>query len=421
MSQGQGDTATAGNPFGAPETPAGWEDAARLAVELVDPAFAGADVTQLQADADRVTGASAKRPYGVLARAARDSQQIEATGRWRIHGDVYREPERRVPGDVLGMRALAAAQTAATGEQEEVLQYRDVIAVINPGGQVRVVPAGLQLANLLYAAECYWLPAAAEAAVLGSEPPSGSDLAELVLPHGHSVVWFAQGLDAPPQLPLLPVQLLESWRRDYHGGEPAPAFIGAPLALRGVDPQLPGEAGRLAIDGVVLAADEDGHAHDLVVWVCRVTHGARRQRLLIPGRRSLAGWRTPLHLLTAIVAWGDWMEPPEGVRVGTTRGELRGLRHGRTRRAEEAGGLAAVRVLDTRRPGHVGRPSRAGDGTHASPITHLRRAHFRRVPVGPGGQDREVRWIRPTIVNPGHEAAPTRIYRLPPPPSAAQR
>jgi hypothetical protein len=57
-----------------------------------------------------------------------------------------------------------------------------------------------------------------------------------LLPHGHSVVWFAQGLEVPTGVPLLPTELLECWRRDYHDGDPAPWFVQALLALRGMDP-----------------------------------------------------------------------------------------------------------------------------------------------------------------------------------------
>ena len=44
------------------------------------------------------------------------------------------------------------------------------------------------------------------------------------------------------------------------------------------------------------------------------------------------------------------------------------------------------------------RPSSA-HGTHASPQTHWRRGHWRRVAIGPGRTQRKWNWIQPTLVN----------------------
>jgi hypothetical protein len=400
------------NPFGVRLAVTEWPKAAQLAIELVDAELARADLTQLRTDTPRGHDHRIKGLYDVLTRAARDAELVAATGRWRFEG-LHREPTRMLPGDVLGLRAATAPQMAFHRDEEEVLVYGDVVAVIDPKRELVTVPQGVQLANLLYAAESYWLPAHAEETVLNSQPPATGDAVELRLPHGHSVVWFAQALEIPTNLSLLPVELLESWRADSTPeiGEP---FCLVALALRGIDPRLPGDPGELVVEGVVLAAaDDEGRPHDLVLWVCRVDHADRRQRVLIPGFRSRAGWRTALDVLTAVVAWGDWTPPAERLVVGRTRDELRSLRHGRTRRREEAGGLAMVRVLDARPRAAITR--QPGGGTHASPITHLRRGHFRRVPVGPGGRDRDMRWIRPTIVNPGGSSQPARVYRLPPP------
>ncbi len=42
---------------------------------------------------------------------------------------------------------------------------------------------------------------------------------------------------------------------------------------------------------------------------------------------------------------------------------------------------------------------RSGRGTHATPRTHWRRGHWRRVAFGEGRQQREWRWIQPVLVN----------------------
>lgn len=42
-------------------------------------------------------------------------------------------------------------------------------------------------------------------------------------------------------------------------------------------------------------------------------------------------------------------------------------------------------------------------GSHASPSTHWRIGHYRKVPCGKNGQDRKITWIRPVLVNPSNE------------------
>jgi hypothetical protein len=129
-------------------------------------------------------------------------------------------------------------------------------------------------------------------------------------------------------------------------------------------------------------------------------------RTVLFGRYSDADWAAVVEVLAAVVAWGDWTAPerPAPIAWDADRTSRRQLRKGRTRIVEEAGGLSNVVVLDARR--HAPPGDAAGEGTHASPITDLRRGHFRRVPVGPREQQRrEVRWIPPTVVNPRGPAA----------------
>ena len=144
-------------------------------------------------------------------------------------------------------------------------------------------------------------------------------------------------------------------------------------------------------------------------------------RTPIPARPSCAGWRGALDLLRAIVAWGDWHPPAEPIELSAapTRAELRQLRFGRTRRLEEAGALARVLVLDTRRRAEAPAP-RGHGGTHASPSTHLRRAHWQRYRHGsPDDWHYERHWIPPVLVNPeGNGQARPRVYRLPAPEGA---
>jgi hypothetical protein len=177
---------------------------------------------------------------------------------------------------------------------------------------------------------------------------------------------------------------------------------------------------RARIEGVLLLAEDDGQPLDLVVWLLSTPEPGRALpiRTPIPARPRFAGWRGALDLLRAIVAWGDWhpLAEPIELSVEPTRAELRQLRFGRTRRQEEAGALARVLVLDTRRRAPVPVP-RSHTGTHAPPATHLHRAHWQRYRHGsPDDWHYERHWIPPVVVNPEGTGAPRpRVYRLPAP------
>ncbi len=179
--------------------------------------------------------------------------------------------------------------------------------------------------------------------------------------------------------------------------------------------------GPVAFQDWLCAAGADGRMEDGVGWLVRTPSDEPEradERTLILGRRSEAAWHSVLDLLAAIVSWGSWTEPPpiDAIPVDAPRTTLRALRKGKMRRLEEAGGLAGVLVLDARhRPPSA---NTSGTGTHASPIPHVRRGHFKRVPIGPRDEGgREVRWIAPTLVNPEGEGRQVRVYRLPGPPT----
>ena len=120
---------------------------------------------------------------------------------------------------------------------------------------------------------------------------------------------------------------------------------------------------------------------------------------------------------TSLISFGTWSTaaPLAAPPVGAHRSVMRELRKGVTKKLEENGGLAGVQLL-TVKP-RTPTATRSGEGTHASPVTHPRRGHFRRVPVGPRNDNQhEVRWIPPVIVNPGAQGTGRiHIYRLPRP------
>lgn len=276
------------------------------------------------------------------------------------------------------------------------------------------------LGALLATAQPYWLPAAGVGAVLTSEPPP--DLDELRLPYPAATIWFAQPIQ--PSAAMRP-EVYDSIGLELWGGPSSPEFArdSAYLAARTDHAlRLADRAGdRARIEGVLLLAEDNGQALDLVAWLLSTPQPdkALPVRTPIPARPSCAGWRGALDLLTAIVAWGDWHPPAEPIEVSAepTRAEIRQLRFGRTRRLEQAGALARVLVLDTRRRAAEAPAPRSHTGSHAPPATHLRRAHWQRYRHGsPDDWHYQRHWIPPVLVNPQGTGAPRpRVYRLPSP------
>jgi hypothetical protein len=322
----------------------------------------------------------------------------------------YREPARLVPGDVLALSSLHATSLMVGPP------------TANPKDRA-VYVENSALARTVLEARSYWLPAAAIEAVLMTEHLPDDLVAEIRLPVRSCLVWFAQPVLIPGagSVPDVTAQL-ESIRT---------LEATAPVAERGIErAPLEGFEALVCIarrplectvEGVLLVADDDGRLGDGVAWLVRVPDddpSVNGGRAVLFARRAWSQWRSILDVLAAIVCWGDWTLPeqlPAFDALDATRSGRRELQKGRTRRLEEAGGLAGVVILDAHRRARSG-----GDagGTHASPITHVRRGHFRRVPIGPRDDGRrEVRWIAPTIVNPdGAGRDIVRVYRLPGPP-----
>ena len=378
------------NPLGVPETEADWQF-------VVETVARRSPVPPVGADLERVHVA-------FLKGLAKEMQLMEATGRWLFSRPPNRQPSEYVPGDVLGLRAKTVVDyVICTPDQKGPAIRFDAVA----------------LGALLATAQPYWLPAAGVGAVLTSEPPP--DLNELRLPYPAATVWFAQ--------PIQPGGAMRPESFDsigwLWGGPTDPEFAhdSAYLAARADNALVLADAAieRARIDGVLLLAEDDGQPIDLVAWVLSTPQPGlpTPKRTPIPARPSCAGWRGALDLLAAIVAWGDWHPPAEPIELSPepTRAEMRQLRFGRTRRLEEAGALARVLVLDTRRRAPEVPASRSQTGSHASPATHLRRAHWQRYRHGsPDDWHYERHWIPPVLINPqGTGAARPRVYRLPSP------
>ncbi len=314
--------AAAGNTFGVPTSLDGW-------LELI---CVGAGAS----------AASEAEVGEAASQAARRMQLAEATGRWKFTGaNGYRQPHRYVPGDGVALQALATM---------------GVMADTDETGEVFFRTERVGAARLALDSQAYWLPEGVEAALLSSEPPAREDLATLRLPYKASAVWFAQPAqvsEGPALAPSLDSVLAEALQRGVQTHFET-LWEGVKLVNRVTsDPEA-------RIEGVVLLADEDGQPRDEVAWIVRVAPEppAQWHRGIVLGRRSAAGWRGVLELLSAIVGWGDWRPPPAIRDWGEepSRQQLRQLRFGATKRAEEQGALAGVRVLDAhrRRPATVG-------------------------------------------------------------------
>jgi hypothetical protein len=171
----------------------------------------------------------------------------------------------------------------------------------------------------------------------------------------------------------------------------------------------------------MLAAGPGGvGVEDLAAWFT-VTPGAVKlgPRRVDIGFLSSANLRGLALNLAAATAWGHWHPPEAPLELpdDPASSEFRhAVRRGRFRRREPGGAAAGVRVLDVGRM-HTPAPQ-AGSGTHSSPVTHLRRGHWRRQRIGPrDGWRYEPRWIPPVVVNPGgEEGSQVTVYRLPVPP-----
>lgn len=374
------------NPLGIPETLDRWQQlAGRLrAIVRVD---------------DRHTNLAYLREA-----IKRDLRIAEATGRWQLTPDGP-EPTVYLPGDVLALRSLAA-----------IWDIRDADLGDGQG----------TVGRLLLDATPYFVPGPVALGLLQSYAPDEATLAGLHLPYDSVAVYFGASI-ASPTLELVPAALVDEWMADVEalptegfglrvllGDMP---FVQAGIAVADYEYDPAEQPARVRIEALLLLAEE-GSLRDEIAWLVAAETPTRVRerpvRALVPGLRSCCGWADPVHSLAAAVAWADWTAEPPLRLPGLLRRDLRQLRRGPMRRAEQAGALANVRVIDAR-PVKSAEAAEPGGG-HASPVAHLRRGHWRRVRVGPKRDWRyQGRWIAPTIVNPDHGSLRPVVYRLPKP------
>lgn len=317
--------------------------------------------------------------------ATLDQRTIEAASPGRlIVGKPPPWPLR--PADVLLLRAGTAA--IDLGQPSHTAGHGDIAAV-----SLHALP--------------YWLPGNATWGLAHTDVPDDPDDANsepwmnLRLPFPVISVWWSQrvGVDGTEVRP----EWMFEWYRDncYLDGGNVMMPDDMPNAFTPIihTVALTDGIADLAVLGVTMFADDGGHPSDVVIWHLAVetTGGPLGPTWLfvpVPGLRSEAGWWQFLESVTAVVAWGDWV--PDAPIVIRNRGKLRRMKAA----GIDLSRLGPVRCLDSRRV--IGQRTQEPERTHASPVTHIRRGHFRRQRVGPRSEERhELRWIPPTIVNPG--------------------
>jgi hypothetical protein len=355
-----------------------------------------------------------------------DEHYMRATRRWNEDAP---DPLAFVPGDVLVLRLLAAR----AGVQEALLLLGARKEGRWPLGGEDMLDWRLRhntsVGSWLYDATPYFLPVHDAVSILDSRPPEPDMLAELRLPFPMVTVYFgtdlafdpaflrwSEGLDEPAR--MFPAQVAQA---AYGGEPPTVAMADLTNAVRALGGYL---------TGVTMFADDQGGMADEALFVVATNpdptltdaRAKDRARGAIHGRLSRSTLAPLVTHLALAVQWGSWEQPAGRLRLPPDPGSRawrKAANTGRFRREERRGALVGVRVLDTERTRQAGKAATT-ESPRASPATHLRRGHWRRVRVGPRADwHYEGRWIPPALVNPGGAPAPgVPVYRLPLPDAA---
>ena len=350
---------------------------------------------------------------------ARDRHLVGAARRW--HGTPLTPPPsgRFVPGDVAAIRVAVTRDDIGRRAMNR-LERMDAGRKLGASEQTGVALDSIA-AHWLYRAVPYYVELHTLVGLVDCELPSADDLADLVLPSEAVAVYFGGDIMIPLEITETDTALQQLSRRhdsayldhpDWISGDEAPpsTITNPQVAIRHRHP--------VRVCGVVLHADANGRLDDLVMWLTAVPDHVDAPRSIIYGRLASSMLRYVAVNLAAAVSWGQWTSPTLGLNLGDdpTAGEFReAIKTGRFRRVEPFGGAVGVRILDAKRT--IRRNTLEADGTHASPVTHLRRRHWQRYRVGPREDwHYERRLLDPVIVNPANTKpqAPLTIYRLPP-------
>lgn len=395
--------------------------------------------------------------YGLCSeRSKLDVTSAIATRRWRqsLRGAG---PQRFVPGDLVGIRGYTA--------RDAVMRARMFSAAERYGTATEevVVAEGLMLldaAAALYSAVPHFLDADAAEALLDADAPDDTIVADLRMPYPSALIMFSEARRLPDRLHAFPDELAEfelelnasteaAWsqeiqRLDAEGTDDNSYRVAvlemAQAKAAGGGPSTAYQRFRGRLEGLILFAGADGlGVAPSVMWLVQseplpadnpssLPVEMRQTRRIVPGWLPWSSATSAVLNLACAVAWAEWVEPepPAGVPpVGSTE-FAKAIRHNKVRRAEEAGAVAGVRVIDLRK---TEKRSRVEESTGRSTATHLRRGHWRSTRIatrdehgvivgdvhGTHGADwhYEGRWVAPTVVNAGGRAdGRTPVYRV---------
>lgn len=160
------------------------------------------------------------------------------------------------------------------------------------------------------------------------------------------------------------------------------------------------------VEGLIFRADEHGRPTDDIAWCLAINHpwGLPLGRIVVPARRSLTRWRTPVENILAGLCLSHWHATSRPGTVGehTSVGAPSD---------PATGDVPDVRVLDI----GATSPDRARIGDARATTArraHLRRGCWRWQWVGPGRARQRATWVRDTTVR-GTGSIGHQVYRLP--------
>jgi len=158
-----------------------------------------------------------------------------------------------------------------------------------------------------------------------------------------------------------------------------------------------------SVEGLIFTADQNGHPEDEFAWCIAVNHptGLPLARIVVPASRAQTVWRHQVDSVLAGVALSCWHEPYDRESLNAARAITAGDANGED---------LAVHILDVDATSPTATQSDRRSGH--TPRAHLRRGHWRRQRVGPGGSETRWTWVRPTTVG-GSTTATRQVYVLP--------
>ena len=182
-----------------------------------------------------------------------------------------------------------------------------------------------------------------------------------------------------------------------------------------------------SVCAVLLSSDVDGRIDPCWCALSAANMDGKIGTALYFGLWTRSQFAAMVANIAALLTWGSWTEPypvPPLPPEDDHKSWKHAMKSSQVRKAIKHGAFDGVRVLDVGSVTHRSGPNQGG--THASPITHMRRAHWRWVRLGTGsgsvnGSDavegetyvRKPRWVPPTLVNPdGPTRSGARAYRV---------